>query len=134
MDRERLTVSDALDSEDTISQFISNGLETPSATDNADDSNETSSRDAGDSDQVRSASSPRARKKKDRPSEPREISDEQLSRTFAKSVIQKTVRFKPTLIARLEGWLRHQELSDHPQKTFQQIQNEALELWLDQKS
>ncbi|MCS7466301.1 hypothetical protein NZK35_06380 [Stieleria sp. ICT_E10.1] len=57
-----------------------------------------------------------------------------MSRTLAKSVIQKTVRFKPTLIAQLEDWIRRQEADGNVQTTFQQIQNEALELWLDRNS
>ncbi len=51
--------------------------------------------------------------------------------TYAKATIQKTVRFRPELISKLERWSRNQQASGQSPKSFQQIQNEALSLWLE---
>ncbi len=133
MDSERRTVADALDTDDKIGQFISNGLANLSTeSSEASPSVESAGLDGGEP--AKDAPSKQPERKNRSVSKPRKISDEQLSRTLAKSVIQKTVRFKPTLIAQLEDWIRRQEADGNVQTTFQQIQNEALELWLDRNS
>jgi hypothetical protein len=54
-----------------------------------------------------------------------------LTRMLAKATVQKTVRFQPRLVAEWEAYVRRQEASGHATKPFQQVQNEALELWLE---
>lgn len=53
-----------------------------------------------------------------------------LTRTYAKATVQKTIRFHPKIIAEVEAVIRQQEVSGEKPISFQQIQNEALELWL----
>ena len=55
----------------------------------------------------------------------------ELSRTYAKATVQKTIRFDPQLIAELEAYTRERELHGEKPVTLQQIQNEALDLWLE---
>jgi hypothetical protein len=59
-------------------------------------------------------------------------SPDDLTRTYAKATVQKTIRFHPRLIAELDAYTRQHELDAEKPKAFQQIQNEALDLWLDQ--
>ena len=58
-------------------------------------------------------------------------SPDDLTRTYAKATVQKTIRFHPRLIAELEAYSRQLELDAEKPLAFQQIQNEALDLWLD---
>ena len=53
------------------------------------------------------------------------------SRAHAKATVQKTVRFQPSLIARLEHWIRVLEDRGEGAPSFQQVQNDALKLWLE---
>lgn len=53
-----------------------------------------------------------------------------LTRTYAKATVQKTIRFHPKIIAEVEALIRQQEATGEKPDSFQQIQNEALELWL----
>lgn len=57
-----------------------------------------------------------------------------LARTLAKATIQKTVRFHPNLIAQLDVLVRADEARGKRPRSFQQIQNEALQLWLNENS
>jgi hypothetical protein len=50
---------------------------------------------------------------------------------YAKATVQKTIRFHPRLIAELEAHMRKQELDGGNPIPFQQVQNEALDLWLE---
>lgn len=52
----------------------------------------------------------------------------------AGAIVQKTVRFHPTLITMLEDWNQHQESKGAETKSFQKIQNEALKLWLEKNA
>ncbi len=72
----------------------------------------------------------RAKTPKERPDE----SPQEMLRTFAKATVQKTVRFQPTLIAKLDAFQREQERSGRMPASFQRIQNEALELWLEKNA
>jgi hypothetical protein len=58
-------------------------------------------------------------------------STHELSRTYAKATVQKTIRFHPRLIAELEAYTRQQELDAEKPLALQQVQNEALDLWLE---
>ena len=54
----------------------------------------------------------------------------ELRSALSKATVQKTVRFHPKLIAQLDAYTRAEEARGERAKSFQQIQNEALELWL----
>jgi hypothetical protein len=56
---------------------------------------------------------------------------DEMQRLLAKATVQKTVRFQPKLIAQMEAWIREQEARGENSFSFQQIQNEALKLWLE---
>jgi hypothetical protein len=60
-----------------------------------------------------------------------QASTHELSRTYAKATVQKTIRFHPRLIAELEAYTRQQELDGEKPLAIQQIQNEALDFWLE---
>ena len=55
------------------------------------------------------------------------------TRTMAKARIQKSIRFRPDLIAKLEKYRRLQEEEGKSQISIQDAQNEALAMWLDSK-
>jgi hypothetical protein len=50
--------------------------------------------------------------------------------TLSKATIQKTVRFNPQLIARWEQLAQSTRENGGIPASFQQVQNEALEMWL----
>jgi hypothetical protein len=58
-------------------------------------------------------------------------SNEEMNRMLSKATVQKTVRFQPRLIAQMEAWVKRQEAGGENPPSFQQIQNEALKLWLE---
>lgn len=58
---------------------------------------------------------------------------DEMQRLLSKATVQKTVRFQPKLIAQLETWIKRQEAGGDNPPSFQQIQNEALKLWLDKR-
>jgi hypothetical protein len=57
-----------------------------------------------------------------------------LTRTYAKATVQKTIRFHPKLIAELDAYLRSVERGGGKPVTFQSVQNEALALWLERNA
>jgi hypothetical protein len=59
---------------------------------------------------------------------------DEMQRLLAKATVQKTVRFQPKLIAQMEAWIRDQEARGENSFSFQQIQNEALKLWLEKNA
>ena len=59
---------------------------------------------------------------------------DEMQRLLAKATVQKTVRFQPKLIAQMETWIREQEARGENSFSFQQIQNEALKLWLEKNA
>jgi len=54
----------------------------------------------------------------------------ELKHAYSQSRIQKTVRFRPKLIAELQKYFREQEAAERDVPSFQDVQNDALELWL----
>lgn len=55
---------------------------------------------------------------------------EDLLRTLARATVQKTVRFQPQLIAEFDALVRTEVAAGRKPKSFQEVQNEALKLWL----
>lgn len=55
---------------------------------------------------------------------------EDLMRTYAKATVQKTIRFRPTLIAQLDDHLLSLKREGR-ERTLTNVMNNALELWLD---
>lgn len=55
---------------------------------------------------------------------------DEMQRLLSKATVQKTVRFQPRLIAQMEAIIRNQEARGEAPMSFQQIQNDALKLWL----
>lgn len=54
----------------------------------------------------------------------------ELLRAHSKARVQKSVRFRPALIAELDEHLRSLEIAGQ-ERSIQDVMNEALELWLD---
>lgn len=63
-------------------------------------------------------------------SKPRIAQTRWMQTTLSKATIQKTVRFNPQLIAKWEQRTQIERENGKTPKSFQQVQNEALELWL----
>ena len=52
-------------------------------------------------------------------------------RILSKARIQKSIRFRPELIARLDEYFYQRELKGEEEVSIQYVQNEALKLWLE---
>ena len=131
----RRTAEDALNMPSNVRQFIAQGRPSaqkghavPDQQSEASDSDDTNDelQDAEPNGGRPSRKPRRSAKQRSRPNH----SEHDLARTYAKATVQKTVRFQPKLIADWEAHVRTLEDAGQTSKPFQQMQNEALELWL----
>ncbi|MEZ6103774.1 MAG: hypothetical protein R3E01_32920 [Pirellulaceae bacterium] len=81
---------------------------------------------------VRKTAKKPSRQPKSETAESAEIASSVLIAAMAKASVQKTIRFRPALIAEWESYVHNQRLTGAKPMTFQDVQNEALELWLNQ--
>jgi hypothetical protein len=138
----RRTAEEALSIPTAVQDFIERGVLLKDTTASADtgnaaadvqsDKNQTDPKviDLGSERQPPLISRKRSSQTKPTPDLP-STSLDNLSRTYAKATVQKTIRFHPKLIAELEAHTRKQELDGEKPIPFQQVQNEALDLWLE---
>lgn len=140
MSGERRTAEDALALTGEIRQFISSGPAVPkspkASADNSTDDGDTGRRArlaTSNAPKRTTTESPRRRSqpKATSRSHAKSVSLSEPQLTHIKATVQKTVRFKPALIAKLEAWVKDREARGVQVPSFQQIQNEALGLWLD---
>ena len=73
------------------------------------------------------------KKKRVKPREAAPDVSPDFTRTMAKARVQKSIRFRPDLIARLEKFRRNEEEEGRTPVSIQDAQNEALAMWLDSK-
>ncbi len=138
MPKRRRSATEALDVPVKIQEFITKGLP------NTQDSDPTSGPLAINDPQVavKGVSEnnsnwrerPKHRRTRQSKNTPKRSSDqtisEDVSRAYAKATIQKTVRFRPEIVAELDALVREEEATGKQPKSFQQIQNEALAMWI----
>jgi hypothetical protein len=60
----------------------------------------------------------------------RRENDRAYEMTLSRATIQKTVRFQPELVAELESLNHHKSQQGERPLSFQEVQNEALRMWL----
>jgi hypothetical protein len=135
----RRTAEEAFEIPASVQEFIERGVhssaksapaDSPIATPQADASHSPRNEKVIDLDEERHVPSTTGRVNLKRGSSRSPLPDD-LTRTYAKATVQKTIRFHPKLIAELDAHTRQQELDAEVPKAFQQIQNEALDLWLE---
>ena len=139
MASKRRTAAEAFQIPAAVDEFISSGVQLGARSTEKQDNDQLRSQGKGKGTpkrrrQRKVASQNGEASFKRRTSNRREPHDDELgelARLLDKASVQKTVRFHPTIIARLNEYARLRAASGAPSMSFQQIQNEALQLWLD---
>ena len=131
MDGSRRNATEALQHAARVEDFISNGVHVKIKTPNEIGQVEpTDSQEQENANQSKTDRQPQ-RKARRKSSKPRvDLPTDSASLALAKATIQKTVRFNPKLIARWERLAHSKRASGQTPASFQQVQNDALALWL----
>ena len=119
------SMSTALDAS-TVVDFIEQGVPTTETIKQEVTDSKTMRQSDG-----RNAGRPNPKRLKHERTKVRDSTD--FKRTLSKARIQKSIRFRPELIARLDTYCRKLEAEGQEAISNQRAQNEALEMWLESK-